>query len=400
MSSSSLDQSAADFARQSEKLSHLQSQDGEVQDVALEAHFVTPHDPVIVTTGGNRLPAVPLEEAHRLNLLKEELETDSLIPLRVSDGPQAEEAVRQGAGSAGDAGENAINLSSRQNGHSMQKSAEGTLRRSMPPSHTNPLFPPLPLYGPPSLLRNLQCWTFRVSAFFLSLSFLTVIILGALFTNIPPFCYRIWLRMTLRNPDASRPFYEEEVRRMEVRKQEERVWRRRMSRGSLQEDAEQTDTPDDGFVPTEGGADPLVCDVAYYARRVGLDIEEFEVQTEDGFIIELWHVYDPKEYEPLPLHERKHRGPDVFGEARKRTRDASQKPKFPVLLMHGLLQSSGAYCVNDDDSLAFFLCKSGYDVWLGNNRCGFKPKHVVLEPSDPRMWAWNIRQVCRHSSSL
>jgi pimeloyl-ACP methyl ester carboxylesterase len=62
-------------------------------------------------------------------------------------------------------------------------------------------------------------------------------------------------------------------------------------------------------------------------------------------------------------------------------------------LMHGLLQSSGAYCVNDEDSLAFFLCKKGYDVWLGNNRCGFKPKHVVLEYSDPRMWCWNIRQM-------
>ncbi len=61
--------------------------------------------------------------------------------------------------------------------------------------------------------------------------------------------------------------------------------------------------------------------------------------------------------------------------------------------MHGLLQSAGAYCVNDDDSLAFYLCKSGYDVWLGNNRCGFKPKHALLEYSDPRMWCWNIRQM-------
>jgi pimeloyl-ACP methyl ester carboxylesterase len=32
-------------------------------------------------------------------------------------------------------------------------------------------------------------------------------------------------------------------------------------------------------------------------------------------------------------------------------------------------------------------------VWLGNNRCGFKPEHKLLEYSDPRMWAWNIRQM-------
>ncbi len=78
---------------------------------------------------------------------------------------------------------------------------------------------------------------------------------------------------------------------------------------------------------------------------------------------------------------------------KKRLKDPNQKPKFPVLLMHGLLQSAGAYCVNDDDSLAFYLCKSGYDVWLGNNRCGFDPKHVLLDYSDPRMWCWNIRQM-------
>ncbi len=92
--------------------------------------------------------------------------------------------------------------------------------------------------------------------------------------------------------------------------------------------------------------------------------------------------------------ERSLRQPDLFtGEVRKRSKNSEQKPKFPVLLMPGLLQSAGAYCVNDDDSLAFYLCKSGYDVWLGNNRCGFKPKHALLDYPDPRMWCWNIRQM-------
>ena len=36
---------------------------------------------------------------------------------------------------------------------------------------------------------------------------------------------------------------------------------------------------------------------------------------------------------------------------------------------------------------------SGYDVWLGNNRCGFKPEHQMLTYDDPRMWNWNIRQM-------
>ena len=67
--------------------------------------------------------------------------------------------------------------------------------------------------------------------------------------------------------------------------------------------------------------------------------------------------------------------------------------KYPVLLMHGLMQSSGAFCVNDENSLAFFLCKSGYDVWLGNNRGYFKPQHKSLKPSNPKFWAWNLRQM-------
>ena len=144
-----------------------------------------------------------------------------------------------------------------------------------------------------------------------------------------------------------------------------------------------------------------MCDAGYYARRVGLDLEEYKVQTEDGYIIDLWHLYNPKEYTPASALHRKQHDAVVFPKTADngssgRTSDASQKSgkrKYPVLLVHGLLQSAGAYCANDDNSLAFFLAKSGYDVWLGNNRCGFKPQHSLLSYKDPRMWNWNIRQM-------
>ena len=64
-----------------------------------------------------------------------------------------------------------------------------------------------------------------------------------------------------------------------------------------------------------------------------------------------------------------------------------------MLLLHGLLQAAGTFCVNDDSSLAFYLCKSGYDVWLGNNRGYFKPEHISLKSSDPKFWAWNLQQM-------
>lgn len=394
--------SALDFAKQSEKLSHQQPEEGKADDVAIEAKFITPHDPVIVTSQGHRLPGVPLVEAHKLNILKEEIENNGSpvsVPVKEeedkaemkAEAAETEKAEKEHQASKG------IDISTKTNGHSVQKSAEGSLRRQMPPSHTNPLFPPLPLYGPPSILRNIQVYTFRVSSFFLSLAFLGVIVLGALFTSLPPFCVRIWALVTGGNPDTSRPFYEEEEKRKRERKELARQFKRRRSQEQLHDEDNEDPTDErDGFVPTEGGDDPIKCDVAYYARRVGLDVEEFHVQTEDGFIIELWHVYDPREYTRIPEKERADRGPELFKGKRsqKQLKDnPTQKPKFPVLLMHGLLQSAGAYCVNDDDSLAFYLCKSGYDVWLGNNRCGFNPRHVLLEYADPRMWCWNIRQM-------
>lgn len=396
-SSAPLAHSAVEFAKQSQKLSHKNPEEDNSENVAAQALFVTPRDPVIATAEGHRLPGVPLEEAHKLNLLKDELEQDQPAAAQVSRNGSAHQNIDVEAQNSHEPSEpyGTFTAPAVPNGKSLQKTSEGSLRRAMPPSHTNPLFPPLPLYGPSSILRDIHCMAFRVSSFFLSLSFLGVIVLGSLFTSIPLVARRIWYRLTFRNPDKDRPFYEEEVSRRDTRREEERKWKHRTS-----EERRLTDNDSvlsyDGYLPTEGGPDPIKCDVGYYARRVGLDVEEFEVQTEDGFIIDLWHVYDPREYVELDPKERQPRGPDPFTGGRRRARalkDPEARRKYPVLLMHGLLQSAGAYCVNDDQSLAFWLCKSGYDVWLGNNRCGFKPKHVLLEYSDPRMWCWNIRQM-------
>lgn len=386
-------QAAIKFTKQAEKLSHRTTADDE-QPVAtaVEAQFVTPHDPVIVTADGGRLPAVPLEEAWKLNVLKENLDEQSPQDA-IGEGQRLERGPEEKQNDSTDRVAVDPNDPALTEDHPVHKQGEGSLSRTMPPSHTNPLFPPLPLYGPASFLRNLQVMTFRVSSFFLSTAFLGVIVLGALFTSVGPALSRTWKRLLLKNPDAERPFYKQEVQRRKAREDIEKSWRRRKSKERASVDREDP-TSEDGYTPTEGGRDPVICDVGYYARRVGLDMEEFQVETEDGFIIDLWHIYDPKEYKTLDEKDRAHRGPELFtGESRERPDKSERKRKFPVLLMHGLLQSSGAYCVNDDDSLAFYLCKSGYDVWLGNNRCGFKPKHVLLEYSDPRMWCWNIRQM-------
>lgn len=253
----------------------------------------------------------------------------------------------------------------------------------------HPLFPPLPSYGPPTFARNIQYFILRVISFILSLCFLTVVFMGALTCALVSTVSDAISKWGGRDPESRRVFHVEERARRLARVESDRRWHVRQQGGRVDEEISS-----DGFPPQEGGKDPIVCDVAYYARRVGLDVETFRVQTEDGFIITLWHVFNPQEYSSLPLEQRRERGPAVFGEPKKTgaLRETSTR-KYPVLLIHGLLQSSGTYCTNDDDSLAFHLCKSGYDVWLGNNRCGLHPEHTTLSPSDPRMWSWDIRHL-------
>jgi hypothetical protein len=68
----SCSESSAEYVRQSEKLSLAsESTSG---STAVEAKFITPLDPVIQTADGNRLPAVPVDEAHKINTLKHQAE--------------------------------------------------------------------------------------------------------------------------------------------------------------------------------------------------------------------------------------------------------------------------------------------------------------------------------------
>jgi pimeloyl-ACP methyl ester carboxylesterase len=392
-------ESAIKFSHQAEKLSleapNNDSERTSSSSTAVEAKFITPLDPVIETADGNRLPAVPPDEAAELNRLKNGIERSNIGTRRLS---KSSTESKLGAGDAEPSGTD--EWSSRR-GDDIQEGASARLATAVPPSRTHPLFPPLPLYGPPNLLRNLQCKAFRLSSCILSLAFLGVIVLGSAFTSIPLMCQHIGLRLTFRNPNARRPFHHEEQRRKTARRKAEREWtrQRKRRRSASEEGNKEHGRLQDEYQPTEGGPAKLVCDVGYYARRVGLDVEEFQVQTEDGFIIALWHVYNPAEYVPMARDAREHKSPNVFIDEEKKAQSYQRKQytdgsrRYPILLMHGLLQSAGAYCTNDDDSLAFYLCKAGYDVWLGNNRCGFKPKHTTLGYYDPRMWAWNIRQM-------
>ncbi|KAF2214908.1 hypothetical protein CERZMDRAFT_82801 [Cercospora zeae-maydis SCOH1-5] len=374
-----------EYARQAEKLGVLridQEDENSGCTQAVEAKWITPFDPVVETADGQRIPGISVKEAKKLNRLRDEAQG------REARRPP-ESALREGK----DGTTHGI-----QHGHEnigqQNEASDATLREAVPDSTTNPLFPPLPLYGPPTVWRTIQCMFFRVTSAMLSLCFLLAIVCGAIVDAVPKMFEAATKKAILKDFSKQRPFYAEEQQRKQEREEAERAWTN-SKRGSQTPSGEKGIPQDGEFVPTEGGPDPLVVDVSYYARRVGLDAETYEVQTEDGFLIELIHIVNPRDDQASPSRGHGPRGPDVFRAGCNVSSFAGTegRKKYPVLLMHGLLQSAGAFCCNDDDSLAFYLAKSGYDVWLGNNRCGFTPKHTSLSYGDPRMWAWNIRQM-------
>ena len=129
----------------------------------------------------------------------------------------------------------------------------------------------------------------------------------------------------------------------------------------------------------------LVPSLKYYYNQYNIDIEEYQVETDDGFIIDLWHF--------VPLN--------MTIEEKERT----YKEKYPILMVHGLLQSSGSFASCGRKSLAYYMYESGFDVWLGNNRCGFNPKwntdimkkfYGKESKLKFKKWDWDINEMTKY----
>ena len=125
--------------------------------------------------------------------------------------------------------------------------------------------------------------------------------------------------------------------------------------------------------PKRWKKEKLVKDVGYYARSCGFDIVDETVETEDGFYLRVHRVIDP---------------------TRKDEKRKDGRGGFPILIQHGLFQSSGSFVTSEERSLAFWLARhGGYQVFLGNNRGVFDMGHKTLKRNDPRFWDWNIREL-------
>lgn len=111
-----------------------------------------------------------------------------------------------------------------------------------------------------------------------------------------------------------------------------------------------------------------------YALAVGMDMENQTIETEDGYYLRVNKVIDPD--------ARKH---------------SDGKGGYPVLILHGLFQSSGSFITSEERSLAFWLAKQGgYQVYLGNTRAVYGMGHRNFSTSDPRFWDWTIRELAMY----
>eukprot|EP01084_Bolivina_argentea_P061763 112906_1 len=119
-------------------------------------------------------------------------------------------------------------------------------------------------------------------------------------------------------------------------------------------------------------------DMIEITRNKGYPIEQHFVTTDDGYILGLFRI--------------------PYG--RNESMNAINIGKPPILLMHGLLDSSFTWVTNfPQQSLAYILADNGYDVWLGNNRGNtYSKRHQYLHTNTAEFWDFSYDEMAKYDS--
>lgn len=112
------------------------------------------------------------------------------------------------------------------------------------------------------------------------------------------------------------------------------------------------------------------------AEAHGYPCENYTVTTKDGYILRLFRILGHRN-EPLE--------------------EAKRHRRQPVILQHGLLDSSDLYVLNEDPALAYMLADADFDVWLPNFRGNkYSKMHQTLDIKDKEYWNFSVDELIKY----